>query len=322
MRETEAPRLRPRGPGEPAPPPPVAPPGGDNFSSVPAPLAPRQKVIASCGAPTAVSVHASSGTVPVLVNVPVAASSAHSWQAANAGLADMWRTTGAEAAAEEEDDFGDFCDADVSAASTSSSGAAVALPNSAALPQPDQQSAWFSAQPALAGMQHGSGTDANLAGFLHLPAPATLPQPPAAAAAPASSHAQVPLSFASFDAFRPVAAAHPSAGTAEPSRVACAAAGSGMSLLPGASASSFDYPPSWPAAVPDQASLCSPLHPLGPPAVANGGTEDFGDFEAADWQAYPASSAACAASGPADAHLNSKVCLPAVLDFMRLWVVV
>ncbi|BDA43861.1 hypothetical protein COCOBI_05-0410 [Coccomyxa sp. Obi] len=309
VRETEAPRLRPRGPGDSSPPPTV-PPGGNTFV-LPAPLPPSQKAIASCGPPTAVSVFASSGTLPVPVSVPVSASSAGSWPSAEAGSADnSWCATGAKAAAEEDEDFGEFCDADVSAASAGSSGAALPFPNGATLPklQPDQQSAWSITQPPLAGMQHGRGaTGASFGGFLHLLAPAALPRPQAAAAAPAINSTGTSLSFASFDAFRLSASTHSSAGAAEPSRVAWAAAGSGMNLLPGAAASSLCYPPLWPAAVQDQASLHSPQHPLGPPAVANGGAEEFGDFEAADWQAHPASSAACAASGPADPHLLGKL---------------
>ncbi|CAL8469853.1 g9395 [Coccomyxa elongata] len=305
VRETEAPRLRPR-PGEPAPPP-AAPPGGNTFNSAYAPLAPPQKGVTSCGPPAAVSVYASSGTVPVPVSVPVAASSAQIWPSANAGVADStWRAAGAEAA-EEDEDFGEFCDADVSAVSAQqadSSGAAMALPNGAAPPelQSHQQSARFNAQPLFAGMQHGTGsTGASIGGFLHLPAPAALPQ--AAAAAPAGGRAGAPLSFASFDAFRPAA---PASSSAKPSTFACGAAVSGMDLLPGAAASSFGYPPSWPSAVPDNPSLHSTVHQLGAPAVANGVTNEFGDFEAADWQACPASTAASAASGPTVAHLQGK----------------
>lgn len=315
VRETEAPRLRPRGPGEPAPPP-AAPPGGNTFSGEYAPLAPPQKGVTSCAPPAAVSVHASSGTAPVPVSVPEAASSARIWPSANAGVAgSTWRAAGANAA-EEDEDFGEFCDADVSVVSAQqadSFGAAMALPNGAALPeaQSHQQSARFSAQPPFAGMQQGSdSTDATTGGFLNLPAPAAPSQ--AAAAAPAAG---APLNFTSFDAFQPAA---PAGSSLKPGKVAYGAAVSGMDLLPGAAASSFGHPPSWPAAVADNPSLHITVHQLGASAVANGDAMEFGDFEAADWQGYPASTAASAANGPTAAHLQSKVCLFAVFNFMRL----
>ena len=309
VRETEAPRLRPRGLREAAPPPAV-PPGGNTFNGVQAPLAPPQKADASCALPAAVSVFATSGTVPVPVSVPVGASSAASWPSANCEFPNNICTS-AGAAAEEDEDFGDFCDADVSAASTSSHAAAVALPNGSSHLQPDQQSAWDRGQPHLAGMQHGSGTiDASFENW-PLSTPTTLSQAPAAAAAASGSRAQVPLSFASFDAFHP--AAHGPSST-QPSTGACGAAVSGMDPLPGAATSSFVDTASWPAAVPAHSSFLQ----HGPAAVVNVGTEEFGDFEAADWQAHSASSAACLAFGPLDSHSTIKVGIQAGLAYMLL----
>ncbi|EIE25674.1 hypothetical protein COCSUDRAFT_60688 [Coccomyxa subellipsoidea C-169] len=284
IRETEAPRLRPRGPGESAPP--------AETTSCPALPAPH-KAGASFGAPGGVSIRATSGSGPVFCAndlAPAAASSADSWtfagsgyEAGNISVAPVAGTN----AEDQEEDFGDFCDADASTA-TASSGAAqqLVLPNDA-LPLPTQlvhgSVNGIGAVPHAASMQHkgGGAADASFGALQHMPAPAALPQPCAVRTAAA------PLSFASLSAFQPSAAAPSSWLTvAQPGIAPSKAASSDTQTAPSAAGPAltgyFD-PSSWPAIASAQSSS-APQVPSAS-AAADGGFGDFGDFKAAEWQA-------------------------------------
>ncbi len=297
IRETEAPRLRPRGPGESAPP-------AENTSgpALPAP----HKAGASFGAPGGVSIRATSGSGPVFCAddlAPAAASSADSWTFAGSGYGagniSVAPVAGTNAE-DQEEVFGDFCDADASTA-TASSGAAqqLVLPNDA-LPLPTQpvhsSVNGIGAVPHAASIQHGGGgaADASFGALQHMSAPAALPQPCAVSAAAA------PLSFASLSAFQPSAPASSSWLTvAQPGIAPSKAAASDTQTAPSAAGpalTGFFDPSSWPAIASAQSSIVSQVPSVS--AAAVGGFGDFGDFKAAEWQApLPAPASAAQASG-------------------------
>lgn len=282
IRETEGPRLRPRGPGDTAPP----------AAHTPAPaLPPVQKHAANFGVPGRVSIRACSGSAPVLGDAaPGAASSANSW---NPVAGSVWQTSMAAAPAADLDedfgeDFGDFCDAEPDGpAAKPAAGQEGPLSNGASSPLQMNHNSTASSgalPPPVSMQRRGSGAaGASFDAFTHMPAPVAHPL-----AASSGSSAAPPLSFASLSAFRPSAGPPSFLMTAQEDTAARITSGADVRTAgreAEAAMSSFFDARSWPATVSDTSAQSSGApHQSGTAAAADG---DFGDFEAAEWQAPP-----------------------------------
>ena len=286
IRETEGPRLRPRCPGDTAPP----------AAHTPAPaLPPVQKSAANFGVPGGVSIRACSGSAPVGDGAPGAASSANSWNpvADSSRAGSVWKTSAVAAPAADlgEDfgeDFGDFCDAEADApAAKPAAGQEGPLSNGASSPLQlnHNSTASSGALPPPVSMQHrdSGAAGTSFGAFAHMPAPAAHPL-----AARSGSSAAPLLSFASLSAFRPSAGPPSSLMTAQEDTAASFTSGADVRTAgreTEAAMSSFFDARSWPATVSGTSAQSSGTpHQSGTAAAVDG---DFGDFEAAEWQAPP-----------------------------------